>query len=42
MIPYVQDPNTVKLLIEGPKSLAQSWHLQALKNKYKRIFHIDE
>ena len=37
MANYVSDKKEVKLLKEGPHSLAQSWHLMALRHRYKRI-----
>jgi len=39
---YTSNKNELRLLREGPKSLSQSWHLNALKNRYKKIMHIDE
>ena len=30
------DPRVRKVLIEGPKSLAQAWMMQAMKFKYHR------
>ncbi len=32
---WVITPKERKLLKEGPKSLAQAWHLQALKYRYE-------
>lgn len=32
---YVLTPKERILLKEGPKSLAQAWHLQALKYRYE-------
>tara|TARA_B100002019_G_C21244559_1_gene587592 strand:+ start:744 stop:905 length:162 start_codon:yes stop_codon:yes gene_type:complete len=32
---WVITPEERKLLQEGPKSLAQAWHLQALKYRYE-------
>lgn len=32
---WVLDPRERKLLQDGPKSLAQAWHLQALKYRYE-------
>ena len=32
---WVVTPEERKLLKEGPKSLAQAWHLQALKFRYE-------
>ena len=32
---YVLSPEERTLLKEGPKSLAQAWHLQALKYRYE-------
>ena len=34
---YTNDPRDLKVLEEGAKSLAQSWHLQAMHNKWKAI-----
>ena len=34
---YTSDPRDLKVLEEGAKSLAQSWHLQAMHNKWKTI-----
>ena len=34
---YTNDPRDLKVLDEGAKSLAQSWHLQAMHNKWKTI-----
>jgi len=34
---YTNDPRDLKVLEEGAKSLAQSWHLQAMHNKWKTI-----
>ena len=34
---YTNDPRYLKVLEEGAKSLAQSWHLQAMHNKWKTI-----
>tara|TARA_R100000005_G_scaffold35740_1_gene16485 strand:- start:271 stop:480 length:210 start_codon:yes stop_codon:yes gene_type:complete len=34
---YTNDPRDLKVLEEGAKSLAQSWHLQAMYNKWKII-----
>ena len=34
---YTNDPRDLKVLEEGAKSLAQSWHLQAMYNKWKTI-----
>lgn len=39
---YTSDPRDLKVLDEGPKSLAQSWHLQAMHNKWKKIKGIKE
>ena len=39
---FVVKPDVIKLLREGPKSLAQSWRLMALKNEYKRIKGIQD
>jgi len=32
---WVLDPKERNLLKEGPKSLAQAWHLQAIKHRYE-------
>lgn len=32
---WVLTPKERTLLKEGPKSLAQAWHLQALKHRYE-------
>jgi len=34
---YTNDPRDLKRLDEGANSLAQSWHLQAMYNKWKKI-----
>ena len=34
---FTSDPKEIKLLREGPKSLSQSWMLQALKVRYNKI-----
>jgi hypothetical protein len=34
---YTNDPRDLKVLEEGAKSLAQSWHLQAMHNRWKTI-----
>ena len=34
---FTSDKRDLKLLEEGAKSLAQSWHLQAMHNKWKKI-----
>ena len=39
---YTNDPRDLKVLEEGAKSLAQSWHLQAMHNKWKKIRGIDK
>ena len=39
---FTSDPRDLKRLEEGAKSLAQSWHLQAMYNKWKKIKGIDK
>lgn len=39
---YTSDKNEIKLLREGPKSWMQAMHLGALKQRYKKIMHIDD
>ena len=39
---YTNDPIDLKRLDEGAKSLAQSWHLQSMYNKWKRIKGISD
>jgi len=39
---YTSNDDELVLLEHGPKSLAQSWRLQALKHRYMRIMGIDE
>tara|TARA_R100001443_G_scaffold74888_1_gene82484 strand:+ start:230 stop:433 length:204 start_codon:yes stop_codon:yes gene_type:complete len=34
---YTSDPRDLKRLEEGAHSLAQSWHLQAMYNQWKKI-----
>ena len=34
---FTSDKEILKRLDEGAKSLAQSWHLQAMYNKWKKI-----
>ena len=34
---YTNDPADLKRLNEGVNSLAQSWHMQAMYNKWKSI-----
>ena len=34
---FTSDKRDLDLLENGPKSLAQSWHMQAMHNKWKRI-----
>ena len=38
---YASGPE-LKLLIDGPKSLAQSWYMGALYNRWKKINGIKE
>lgn len=37
---YTSSKRELELLENGPKSLAQSWILQALYNKWKKIYGI--
>ena len=37
---FTSNKKELDLLENGPKSLAQSWHLQAMYNKWKRIIGI--
>ena len=39
---FTSDKRDLKVLEEGAKSLAQSWHLQAMYNKWKKIRGIDK
>ena len=39
---YTTDKNEITLLREGPKSLAQSWRMMALKKRYMKIMGIYE
>ncbi len=39
---FTSDKRDLILLENGPKSLAQSWHLQAMYNKWKKIRGIDK
>ena len=34
---FTSNKKELELLEKGPKSLAQSWHMQAMYNKWKRI-----
>tara|TARA_B100000073_G_scaffold167366_1_gene138497 strand:+ start:1737 stop:1940 length:204 start_codon:yes stop_codon:yes gene_type:complete len=34
---FTSNKKELDLLENGPKSLAQSWHMQAMYNKWKRI-----
>tara|TARA_B100002019_G_scaffold50358_1_gene42832 strand:- start:66 stop:239 length:174 start_codon:yes stop_codon:yes gene_type:complete len=34
---FTSDKRDLDLLENGPKSLAQSWHMQAMYNKWKSI-----
>tara|TARA_Y100001970_G_C14259119_1_gene878132 strand:+ start:10487 stop:10699 length:213 start_codon:yes stop_codon:yes gene_type:complete len=35
--PYISNQTELDLLKNGPKSLAQSWHLGALRQRWKKI-----
>jgi hypothetical protein len=39
---FTSNKKELDLLENGPKSLAQSWHLQAMYNKWKRISGIKD
>ena len=39
---FTNDKRDLKRLEEGAKSLAQSWHLQSMYNKWKKIRGIDK
>ena len=39
LIPYTNSKKELELLENGPKSLAQSWYMGALYNKWKKIFN---
>ena len=39
---FTSDKRDIVLLENGPKSLAQSWHMQAMYNKWKKIRGIDK
>ena len=39
---FTSDKRDLDLLENGPKSLAQSWHMQAMYNKWKKIKGIDK
>ena len=39
---FTTDEAELKVLREGPKSLAQSWHLQALHSKWKKIMGLQD
>ena len=39
---FTSDKRDLDLLENGPKSLAQSWHMQAMHNKWKKIRGIDK
>lgn len=39
---YTTDKKELELLENGPKSLAQSWHMNALHQRWKRIKGIKE
>ena len=34
---FTSDKRELELLENGPRSLVQSWHMQAMHNKWKRI-----
>ena len=38
---YTSDSRELELLENGPKSLAQSWHMQAMYGKWKKIMGYD-
>jgi len=39
---YTSNEQEIKLLREGPKSMTQAYRLGALKQRYKKIMHIDD
>ena len=39
---YTSNKHEIKLLREGPKSWMQAMRLGALKQRYKKIMHIDD
>lgn len=39
---YTSDEGEIKLLREGPRSMTQAYRLGALKQRYKKIMHIDD
>ncbi len=39
---YTSNEQEIKLLREGPKSSTQAYRLGALKQRYKKIMHIDD
>ena len=39
---FTSDKRDLDLLENGPKSLAQSWHMQAMHNKWKKIRGTDK
>ena len=39
---FTSDKRDLDFLENGPKSLAQSWHMQAMHNKWKKIRGIDK
>ena len=39
---YTSNKGEIKLLREGPKSYMQAMRLTALKERYKKIMHIDD
>ena len=39
---YTSNKQEIKLLREGPKSWTQAMRLGALKQRYKKIMHIDD
>ena len=38
---FTNDQKELRLLREGPKSLTDAWHLQAIKYKWKKIYGKD-
>ena len=39
---YTSNEQEIRLLREGPKSMTQAYRLGALKQRYKKIMHIDD
>ena len=39
---FTSNKKELELLEKGPKSLAQSWHMQAMYNQWKRIKGISD